>query len=77
MAKVHGLLDIGRRSMQLSQSALNTTSHNIANKSTEKEWLPPLQRPVEHPPVLRAPQVNAGQSNLRLARSIYQNRSRQ
>lgn len=35
MAKVHGLLDVGRRSMQLSQSALNTTSHNIANKSTE------------------------------------------
>lgn len=35
MAKIHGLLDIGRRGMQVSQSALQTTSHNIANKSTE------------------------------------------
>lgn len=35
MAKIHGLLDMGRRSMQVSQSALQTTSHNIANKSTE------------------------------------------
>ena len=35
MAKIHGLLDMGRRGMMLSQTALNTTSHNIANKSTE------------------------------------------
>ncbi|MBC7421623.1 MAG: flagellar hook-associated protein FlgK [Bdellovibrio sp.] len=35
MAKIHGLLDMGRRGMQVSQSALQTTSHNIANKSTE------------------------------------------
>lgn len=35
MAKIHGLLDMGRRSMAANQSALNTTSHNIANKSTE------------------------------------------
>lgn len=35
MAKVHGLMDIGRRGMMLSQTALNTTSHNIANRSTE------------------------------------------
>ncbi len=35
MAKIHGLLDIGRRAMQVSQTALQTTSHNIANKSTE------------------------------------------
>jgi len=35
MAKIHGLLDIGKRSMMVSQSALQTTSHNIANKSTE------------------------------------------
>lgn len=35
MAKIHGLLDMGRRGMAVSQSALNTTSHNIANKSTE------------------------------------------
>ena len=35
MAKIHGLLDVGRRGMAVSQSALNTTSHNIANKSTE------------------------------------------
>lgn len=35
MAKVHGLMDIGRRGMVLSQTALNTTSHNIANRSTE------------------------------------------
>ncbi|AGH94791.1 flagellar hook-associated protein FlgK [Pseudobdellovibrio exovorus] len=35
MAKIHGLLDVGRRGMAVSQAALNTTSHNIANKSTE------------------------------------------
>lgn len=35
MAKIHGLLDMGRRGMAVSQAALNTTSHNIANKSTE------------------------------------------
>jgi flagellar hook-associated protein 1 FlgK len=35
MAKIHGLLDVGRRSMAVSQSALQTTSHNIANKSVE------------------------------------------
>jgi flagellar hook-associated protein 1 len=35
MAKIHGLLDMGRRGMAVNQSALNTTSHNIANKATE------------------------------------------
>lgn len=35
MAKIHGLMDVGKRGMMASQSALQTTSHNIANKSTE------------------------------------------
>ncbi len=35
MAKIHGLLDMGRRGMAVSQSALSTASHNIANKSVE------------------------------------------
>lgn len=35
MAKIHGLLDLGRRGMAVSQSALTTTSHNIANRSTD------------------------------------------
>ncbi len=35
MAKINGLMDMGRRGMMLSQTALNTTSHNISNKSTE------------------------------------------
>jgi flagellar hook-associated protein 1 len=35
MAKIHGLMDVGKRGMAISQSALQTTSHNIANKSTE------------------------------------------
>ena len=35
MAKIHGLLDLGKRSMAVNQSALHTTSHNIANKATE------------------------------------------
>lgn len=35
MAKINGLLDMGKRSLMLNQSALQTTSHNIANKSTE------------------------------------------
>lgn len=35
MAKIHGLLDLGRRGMAVSQSALSTTSHNIANRSTD------------------------------------------
>lgn len=35
MAKIHGLMDVGKRGMMVSQSALQTTSHNIANKATE------------------------------------------
>ncbi len=35
MAKIHGLLDLGRRGMAVSQSALATTSHNIANRSVD------------------------------------------
>jgi flagellar hook-associated protein 1 len=35
MAKISSLLDMGRRGMAVNQSALQTTSHNIANKSTE------------------------------------------
>jgi flagellar hook-associated protein 1 len=35
MAKIHSLMDVGKRGMMVSQSALQTTSHNIANKSTE------------------------------------------
>lgn len=35
MAKIHSLLDLGRRSMGVSQNALQTASHNIANKSVE------------------------------------------
>lgn len=35
MAKIHGLMDVGKRGMMASQSALQTTSHNIANKTTE------------------------------------------
>ncbi len=35
MAKIHGLLDLGRRGMAVSQSALSTTSHNIANRSVD------------------------------------------
>lgn len=35
MAKIHSLLDMGRRGMAVSQSAMNTTSHNIANKNVE------------------------------------------
>lgn len=35
MSKISGLMDVGKRSMQNSQTALQTVSHNIANKSTE------------------------------------------
>jgi flagellar hook-associated protein 1 FlgK len=35
MAKINSMMDIGRRSMMNSQTALQTVSHNIANKSTE------------------------------------------
>ncbi len=35
MAKIHAMMDIGKRSMMNSQTALQTVSHNIANKSTE------------------------------------------
>lgn len=35
MAKIHAMMDIGKRAMMNSQTALQTTSHNIANKSTE------------------------------------------
>lgn len=35
MAKIHSMMDIGKRAMQNSQTALQTVSHNIANKNTE------------------------------------------
>lgn len=35
MAKIHSMMDIGKRAMMNSQTALQTTSHNIANKATE------------------------------------------
>ncbi len=33
--KIHGMLDVGKRSLANSQTALQTVGHNIANKSTE------------------------------------------
>src|ERR1700710_1441490 len=35
MSKIHGMMDVGKRSMMNSQTALSTAGHNIANKSTE------------------------------------------
>lgn len=35
MSRIWSMMDVGRRSMMNSQSALQTTAHNIANKSTE------------------------------------------
>lgn len=35
MAKISAMLDIGKRSLMNSQTALQTVSHNIANKTTE------------------------------------------
>ena len=35
MSKIHGMMDVGKRSMMNSQTALQTAGHNIANKSTE------------------------------------------
>jgi len=35
VSKIHAMMDIGKRSMMNSQTALQTVSHNIANKNTE------------------------------------------
>ncbi|GIL16698.1 MAG: flagellar hook-associated protein 1 [Oligoflexia bacterium] len=35
MAKIHSMMDIGKRTMMNSQTALQTAGHNIANKTTE------------------------------------------
>jgi flagellar hook-associated protein 1 FlgK len=35
MPKIHSMMDIGKRSMMNSQTALQTVAHNIANKTTE------------------------------------------
>ena len=35
MSKISAMMDVGKRSMSNSQTALQTVSHNIANKSTE------------------------------------------
>lgn len=35
MSKIWSMMDVGRRSMMNSQTALQTTAHNVANKSTE------------------------------------------
>ncbi len=35
MSRIWGMMDVGRRSLANSQTALQTTAHNVANKSTE------------------------------------------
>lgn len=35
MAKIQGLMDIGKQGMSISQTAIQTAAHNIANRSTE------------------------------------------
>ncbi|MFN8945600.1 MAG: FlgK family flagellar hook-associated protein, partial [Pseudobdellovibrionaceae bacterium] len=35
MSKISAMMDVGKRSLSNSQSALQTVAHNIANKSTE------------------------------------------
>ena len=35
MSKISSMMDVGKRSLSNSQTALQTVSHNIANKSTE------------------------------------------
>lgn len=35
MSRIWGMMDVGRRSLMNSQTALQTTAHNVANKSTE------------------------------------------
>lgn len=35
MGKIHAMMDIGKRAMMNSQSALQTVAHNVANKTTE------------------------------------------
>lgn len=35
MSRIYGMMDVGRRSLANSQTALQTTAHNVANKSTE------------------------------------------
>src|SRR3954465_9686651 len=35
MSKISAMMDVGKRSMMNSQTALQTVGHNIANKSTE------------------------------------------
>lgn len=35
MSKIHAMLDVGKRSMMNSQTALQTAGHNVANKSVE------------------------------------------
>lgn len=35
MSRIWGMMDVGRRSMMNSQTSLQTTAHNIANKSTD------------------------------------------
>ncbi|MCK6600159.1 MAG: flagellar basal body protein [Bdellovibrionaceae bacterium] len=35
MSKISSMMDVGKRSLSNSQTALQTVSHNIANKNTE------------------------------------------
>ena len=35
MSKIHSMMDIGKRSMMNSQTALQTSGHNIASKDVE------------------------------------------
>jgi flagellar hook-associated protein 1 len=35
MPKIHGIMDVGRRSMANSQTAISTSAHNIANQGVE------------------------------------------
>lgn len=67
MGKIHAMMDIGKRSMMNSQTALQTVAHNVANKTTEGYSRQRVDQ-VTAPPVLegnlqlgmgaRAAQVN-------------------
>ena len=35
MSRIWSMMDVGRRSLANSQTALQTTAHNVANRSTE------------------------------------------
>lgn len=69
MSKIHGMMDVGKRSMMNSQTALQTTGHNIANKSTEGYSRQRVELQAAEPTGLGSHRIGNGSKTVAITRT--------